>query len=113
LRLAVGPIPEDVAMKLFDGQSAMGAQRSLQMGTQRIKTAGVVLIVMGVLALILGRISYSIRKEVVTIGPYQTPVETRRIVPLRPFGALSVLGGLILIAGGKRVHILRRPKLYR
>ena len=100
-------------MKLFHGQSAMGAQRGFQVSTQRIKTAGVVLIAMGVLALIVGRISYSIRKEVVTIGPYQTPVETRRVVPLRPFGALSVLGGLILIAGAKRVQILRRPRLYR
>src|SRR6516225_10150258 len=106
-------IPEDGAMKLFNRQSAVGARRDPQVSTKRIKAAGVVLIAVGVLALILGRISYSIRKEVVTIGPYQTPVETRRIVPLRPFGALSVLGGLILIAGGKRVHILRRPKLYR
>jgi hypothetical protein len=100
-------------MKLFDRQPAAGAKRSARVGTKRIKAAGVVLIAVGLLALIVGRISYSIRKEVVTIGPYQTPVATRRVVPLRPFGALSVLGGLLLIAGGKRVQILRRPKLYR
>ena len=100
-------------MKLFDRQPGVGAKRSARVGTKRIKAAGVVLIAVGLLALIVGRISYPIRKEVVTIGPYQTPVETRRVVPLRPFGALSVLGGLLLIAGGKRVQILRRPKLYR
>ena len=89
----------------------MSAKRSPEVGTKRIKAAGVVLIAVGVVALIVGRISYTIHKEVVTIGPYQTPVETRRVVPVRPFGALSVLGGLILIAGGKRVQVLRRPKL--
>jgi hypothetical protein len=78
---------------------------------KRIKAAGVVLIAVGVLALIVGRIGYTTHKEVVTIGPYQTPIETRRIFSLRPFGALSVLGGLILIAGGKRVQILRRPRV--
>jgi hypothetical protein len=77
---------------------------------KRIKATGVVLIAVGVLAMIVGRISYTTHKEVVTIGPYQTPIETRRVVPLRPFGALSILGGLILIAGGNRVQILRRPR---
>jgi len=80
-------------------------------GLRRIKAAGAALIAVGVLALVVGRISYTTHKEVVTIGPYQTPVETRRVVSLRPLGALSILGGLILIAGGKRVQILRRPRV--
>jgi hypothetical protein len=78
---------------------------------KRIKATGVVLIAVGVLALIVGRIGYTTQKEVVTIGSYQTPIETRRVFSLRPFGALSVLGGLILIAGGKRVQIFRRPRV--
>jgi len=70
-----------------------------------------VLVVVGVLALIVGRISYQTHKDVVTIGPYQTPIETRRVVSLRPFGALSILGGFILIAGGKKVRLSRRPRV--
>jgi hypothetical protein len=77
---------------------------------KRIKAGGV-LIAVGLLALIVGRVSYRTQREVVTIGPYQTPIETRRVIPLRPFGALSILGGLILIAGRKRVQISRRPRL--
>ena len=81
------------------------------MGMKPIKMTAVVLIALGVLALIVGRISYTTHKDVVTIGPYQTPIETRRVVPLRPFGAVSILGGLILIVGGKRVQIVRRPRV--
>jgi hypothetical protein len=81
------------------------------MSMKRIKATGVVLIAVGVLALIVGRISYATHKDVVTIGPYQTPIETRRVVTVRPFGVLSILGGLILIAGCKRVQILRRPRV--
>jgi hypothetical protein len=98
-------------MKLFNRQSAMGAKRSLAVSMKKIKAAGVVLIAVGAIALIMGRISYTTQKELITVGPYQTPIETRRVISLRPFGALSVLGGLILIAGEKRVQILRRPKV--
>ena len=89
----------------------MGTKRSPEAGMKRIKAAGVVLIAVGVLGLAVGRISYTVHKQVVTIGPYQTPVETRRIIPLRPFGVLSILGGLILVAGGKRVQIVPRPRV--
>ena len=68
---------------------------------KRIKAAGVVLIVVGVLALIVGRISYITHKEFIMVGPYQTPLETRKIIPLRPLGALAVLGGVILIVAGR------------
>ena len=78
---------------------------------KRIKATGVILIAVGVLALIVGRIGYTTHKDAVTIGPYQTSIETRRVVPLRPVGALSILGGLILIVGGQRVQILRRTKV--
>jgi hypothetical protein len=78
---------------------------------KRLKAAGVALILVGVLALGVGRISYTTHKEMVTIGPYQTPLETRRIISLRPFGLLCILGGLILIAGNRRAQILRPPRV--
>jgi hypothetical protein len=97
-------------MKLSKQQSAKGKQGAL-MDTKWIKAIGVVLITVGALALIVGRTSFRTRQEVITIGPYQTPLETRRVVSLHPFGLLSILGGLILIVGGKRAQILRRPRL--
>ncbi len=36
---------------------------------KRIKVAGAVLIAVGVLALILGRVSYTTHKELITVGP--------------------------------------------
>jgi hypothetical protein len=67
---------------------------------KRIKPAGVVLVAVGVLALIVGRISYTTHKEMIKVGPYQTPLETRKVIPLRPLGALTLLGGIILIIAG-------------
>ncbi len=71
---------------------------------KRIKAAGVVLIAVGVLALIVGRISYTTHKELITVGPYQTPLETRKVIPLRPLGILTILGGMILIIAGRGVR---------
>lgn len=71
---------------------------------KRIKAAGVVLIAVGVLALIVGRISYTTHKELITVGPYQTPLETRKVIPLRPLGILTILGGMILIIAGREVQ---------
>ena len=67
---------------------------------KRIKLAGVVLVAVGVLALIVGRISYTTHKEMIKVGPYQTLLETRKVIPLRPLGALTLLGGIILIIAG-------------
>ncbi len=71
------------------------------MGGKR-KLLGVVLIAVGVLALVVGRISYTTQRDLITIGPYQTPLETRRVIPLRGLGALAVVGGALLIVAGKR-----------
>lgn len=72
-------------------------------GMKRAKAAGAVLIVAGVLALIVGRISYLTHKEVVTVGAYQVPLETRRVIPLRPLGGLAILGGIILIVAERKL----------
>lgn len=71
------------------------------MGGKR-KLLGGVLIALGVLALVVGRISYTTQRELITIGPCQTPLETRRVIPLRGLGALAVVGGALLIVVGKR-----------
>jgi len=75
----------------------------LHAGMKKTKTAGVVLIAAGVLALVVGRISYATHKELITVGPYQVPLETRKVIPLRPLGALAILGGVILIVAGRNV----------
>ena len=70
---------------------------------KRMKVLGLVLIAAGVLALIVGRISYTTQRSLITVGPYQTPLVTRRVIPLRGLGTLAIVGGALLIVAGKRL----------
>lgn len=68
-----------------------------------MKAAGLVLIVIGAIALIWGGITYTTRDKVVDVGPLHASVEKKHHVPLSPIvGAVLVLGGIALVAAGKR-----------
>lgn len=69
-----------------------------------MKIAGIVLIVLGVLALAYGGISYTKEKKVVDIGPLQASTRTRETIPLPPvIGAAAIAGGIVLlVVGGRR-----------
>jgi len=67
------------------------------------KTMGMVLIVLGLVGLIWGGFSYTTRKKVVDIGPIHATREQTHTVPLPPIvGALSLIGGVVLLVGSKR-----------
>jgi hypothetical protein len=61
---------------------------------------GVLMIVLGVAALIVGRISYSTQQDVMKVGPMEATVETRKVIPLPP-----VLSGLVLAGGILLVYV--------
>jgi hypothetical protein len=66
------------------------------------KTMGVVLIVLGLIGLIWGGFSYTTRKKVVDIGPIHATRDQTHTVPLPPIiGALALVGGVVLLVGGK------------
>ena len=66
------------------------------------KTMGVVLIVLGLVGLIWGGFSYTTRKKVVDIGPIHATRDQTHNVPLPPIiGALTLVGGVVLLVGGK------------
>jgi hypothetical protein len=69
-----------------------------------VKVTGILLIVIGVIALAYGGITYSRRVKVVDIGPIEATAEKRETIPLPPvLGALALAGGIVLmIAGSKR-----------
>jgi hypothetical protein len=63
---------------------------------------GVVLIVLGLVGLIWGGFSYTTRKRVVDIGPIHATRDQTHNVPLPPIiGALALVGGVVLLVGGK------------
>ena len=65
--------------------------------------AGILLVVLGVISLAYGGVSYTRRKEVFKAGPINATKKTRESVPLPPIlGVVALAGGVILIAAGAR-----------
>lgn len=68
-----------------------------------MKIIGIVLIVVGALALAYGGISYTRREKVLDIGPLEATTETRETIPLPPvLGAIALAGGIVLVVVGSR-----------
>jgi uncharacterized membrane protein YidH (DUF202 family) len=70
-----------------------------------MKMLGIVLIVLGVLALAYGGFSYTREKKVVDLGPIQATEKTRETVPIPPLagGAAVIAGIAVLAASGRKV----------
>jgi uncharacterized membrane protein HdeD (DUF308 family) len=64
---------------------------------------GVILIVLGVVALAIGGINYTTKEKVLEIGPLKAEAEKEHTIPLPPLlGAIALIGGIVLIAVGAR-----------
>ena len=63
-----------------------------------MKIAAIALIVLGVIALAYGGISYTREKKVLDIGPIEATAETRETIPLPPIlGGAAIVGGIVLL----------------
>jgi hypothetical protein len=63
-----------------------------------VKTIGVILIILGLVALAYQGISYTTREKVVDLGPIEASKETKRTIPLPPVvGFVAIVGGIILL----------------
>jgi hypothetical protein len=68
-----------------------------------MRTLGIVLIVIGVVSLAIGGISYTTREKVLDIGPIQATAERHKRIPLPPLlGGLALAGGIVLVVVGGR-----------
>ena len=68
-----------------------------------MKMAGIVLIVLGVLALAYQGFTYTTRETVIDIGPIKATAERERTFPLPPIlGIVAVAGGVALMFAGSR-----------
>lgn len=68
-----------------------------------LKIVGLILIVLGIVTLAYGGISYTRREKVVDIGPIEATAERRHTVPLPPvLGGLALAGGVVLLIYGAK-----------
>jgi hypothetical protein len=68
-----------------------------------MKIVGIALIVLGVIALAYGGISYTREEKVLDIGPIEATAERRETIPLPPvLGAIALVGGIVLLVAGSR-----------
>jgi hypothetical protein len=65
--------------------------------------AGLVLIVLGVIALAYQGITYTTHKKVLDVGPIQATKTEHKPIPLPPiFGGIALVGGIILMMAGAK-----------
>jgi len=68
-----------------------------------MKILGIVLIVLGIVALAYQGITYTTSEKVVDLGPLQVETKREKTLPLPPLvGAAAVIGGVILVAVSAR-----------
>ena len=64
---------------------------------------GIVLIILGIVALAYRGITYTQREKIVDIGPLQAIAEREKTIPLPPIlGGLSLVGGIVLVSVGSK-----------
>ena len=64
---------------------------------------GIILIVLGALALVYQGITYTSREKIIDIGPVQATADKEKTIPLPPIvGGLALIGGVALVIAGTR-----------
>jgi len=70
-----------------------------------VKLIGILLIVLGIVALALGGITYTTREKVLDIGPITATQEKQKTIPLSPLvGIAAVAGGIAVLVVGTRTR---------
>jgi hypothetical protein len=70
-----------------------------------VRIVAIALIVLGIIALLYGGITYTKREKILDIGPIEATTQTRETIPLPPvLGVLAIVGGIVLfvVEGRKR-----------
>ena len=69
-----------------------------------MRIVGIVLIILGVIGLAYGGITYTRRRDTVSVGPISATVQQRETLPISPIaGGIALVAGIgLLVAGGRR-----------
>lgn len=66
------------------------------------RMVGVILIVLGVVGLAWGGITYTTSRKVVDLGPIQASREKQHTIPIPPIaGAVALIGGVVVLVAAK------------
>jgi hypothetical protein len=87
-----------------------GADNPIDLRSPRVVTSmkpagiiGIILIVIGILALVYGGITYTKRERVLDLGPIQATAEKQKTIPFPPvLGGICLVGGIVLVIVGGR-----------
>jgi len=88
-------------MKNYQGDSPISSLRR----NNSMKIVGIILIVLGVLALAYQGILYTTKEKVVDIGPIEVTSTKKHSIPLPP-----IVGGVAIVAGIALILVDRRKK---
>jgi uncharacterized membrane protein HdeD (DUF308 family) len=68
-----------------------------------MRIIGIILVVIGILALAYQGITYTTHKKVLDIGPIQATKEEHKTIPVPPIiGAVALIGGIAILVSGRR-----------
>jgi len=68
-----------------------------------IMIIGLVLIVIGIVALAYQGITYTTREKIIDVGPFQASADTQKTIPLSPLlGGLALAGGIVMVIVGRK-----------
>ena len=68
-----------------------------------MKALGFVLVVLGILALVYGGVSYNRQRTILDVGPLKATATEQKNVPLSPIvGGIVLIGGIVLLVVPRR-----------
>lgn len=68
-----------------------------------MKILGFMLVILGILALVYGGISYSRQRTTLDVGPFKATATEQKNIPLSPIaGGIALLGGIVLLVVPRR-----------
>lgn len=64
---------------------------------------GVVLILLGLIGILYGGLTFTTKEKVVDLGPIEATRDKKTTLPLPPIaGAVALIGGVVLVATGRK-----------
>lgn len=68
-----------------------------------MKALGFVLVILGILALVYGGVTYNRERTVVDLGPIKATATEQRNIPFSPIvGGIAIVGGLVMLMSQRR-----------